>query len=358
MQRSLINHPWLILFINCFIFLFFTGCNQTTQTATATSTEIVLPATATHTAVPSETPQPPLVVLYAPSSSDPVLTESLQNLLSDRSAQAGLRFQVLHTLSETDFLAQTVRVIFALPPDPGIVALAAANTQTQFVAIGIPGIQPSGNINLVGASINRPDQAGFLAGVMAAVTTQDFRAAVIYPAEAAVGKAARRGFSKGVSFYCGLCQPVHPPYPPTNYPLFYELPASASQTDWDAAIEYFTVWQAQTVYITPDLVDPDLDDYLAKAGFEIIDQEIPAEDIKGQWIASLGAGDPIQAISTHWEDFLSGNGGLSIELPLSIAYVNESFLSPGKLQYINDVLSDLQQDFIDTGVDPVTGEWR
>jgi len=358
MARFYHNRLILIFIFSLFVFLVLTGCNQVTTTATTTPTEIVLPPTATYTVTPSETPQPPLVVLFAPSSSDSTLTASLENLLSERAAQAGLRFQTLQQLSETDFSAQIIQTVFALPPDPGIVTLAAANTQTQFVAIGIPGIQPSGNINIIGASTNRPDQAGFLAGVTAAVITDDFRVAVIYPPETAVGKAARRGFSKGVSYYCGLCQPVHPPYPPSNYPLFYELPASASQADWDAAIAYFKTWQAQTVYITPDLTEPDLDDYFAQAGFKIINQEIPSDNVKGQWIASLGAGDPLQAIDAHWEDFISGNGGLSIQLPISIAYINDTIVSAGKLQFINHVLLDLEQDFIDTGVDPVSGEWR
>lgn len=358
MQRLLRNHLWLILIIAQVFILFISGCHQTTQTPTATATEIVLPPTATQTTSPTATPEPPLVVLLASPSSDATLTEKLQNLLSERAAQAGYRFQIMQAISQEDFASQTILAVFALPTDPGIVTLAANNTQTQFIAIGIPDIQPSGNINLVGSVTNRPDQVGFLAGVIAAVTTEDFRAGVIYTAESVVGKAARRGYAKGMSFYCGLCQPVHPPYPPSNYPLFYELPGSASQTDWDAAIEYFKVWQVQSVFITPDLSDPDLDDYFANAGLKIINQEIPVDSQESQWIATLGAGDPIQAINSHWDEFLSGNGGLSIELPLSITFVNETMISPGKLQFINNVLSDLEEDFIDTGVDPATGEWR
>jgi hypothetical protein len=338
--------------------LFLASCTRTPLTATPTSTELVMTPTPTQTAVPSETPQPALVVLLAPPSSDSVLAESLQTTLTDLTAQAGLRFQVLQTLSEADLSAQDVQVVFALPPDPGLGVIAAAAPQTQFVGIGINGLQPGGNISVIGSSSSRPDQAGFLAGVIGAVTTTDFRVGVIYPAETAVGKAARRGFSKGVSYFCGLCQPVHPPYPPSNFPLFYELPVSSSQSDWEAAVVYFNEWQAKTVYITPDLTDPGLSEYLANAGFMIINHESPGDNLKDRWIASIGGGDPIQSIESHWADFLSGKGGLSIELSLGLSYANETIISPGKRQFFDTVLSDLQGDFIDTGVDPVTGEWR
>ncbi|MBN1537076.1 MAG: hypothetical protein JW908_10125 [Anaerolineales bacterium] len=358
MRRTQRKYPWLINIFCIFVFLLLTGCDPITQTATATSTEIVLPPTATSTIAPSETPQPPWVVLLAPSGADAALIEDLQILLEDRAAQAGFRFEVVQTLSPDDFFTQDIKVVFVLPPDPGVSILAAAAKQTQFVAIGVAGLQASGNINLIASSSSRPDKAGFLAGVVAAVTTDDFRVGVIYPAETAVGKAARRGFSNGVTYFCGFCQPVHPPYPASNYPLFYELPVPASEMDWDAAIEYFNIWQAKTIYITPDLDDLQLGNYLAQAGFRIISQSKPGEDIKDKWTASIGAGDVVQIIDTHWQEFLSGDGGLSIEFPLGITNVNENVISPGKLQYIDIVISDLKDDFIDTGVDPTTGEWR
>ncbi len=338
--------------------LFLASCTRSTPPATPTTIVLAPSPTPTQTVVPTETPQPALVVLFAPPSSDAALTENLKNKLTDLTAQAGLRFQVMQSLSEADFTAQEIKLVFALPPDPGLGVIAAAAPQTQFIAIGITGLQPGQNISIIGSTSSRPDQAGFLAGVIGAVTTNDFRVGVIYPAETAVGKAARRGFSKGVSYFCGLCQPVHPPFPPSNYPLFYELPVSSGQTDWEAAVAYFNEWQAKTIYITPDLTDPALSEYLANTGFMIINHEIPGEAMKDRWVASIGGGDPVQAIESHWADFLSGKGGLSIELPLGLSYVNETLITPGKRQFFNTVLSDLLSDFLDTGVDPVTGEWR
>lgn len=336
----------------------FVSCNSSINTPDVTPTEIIASPTITPTITPTQTPQPPLVVLIAPPSSDPVLVDNLQSLLSELATQAGLQFNLTQTFTATDFSTNDIRIVFSLPPDPGIAEMAAAAPNTQFVAIGIPGLQASSNISLISTSVSRPDQAGFLAGIIAATTTDDFRVGVIYPSETALGKAARRGFSKGVSFYCGLCQPVNPPYPLSNYPLFYELPAAAVQLDWDAAIVYFNEWQVKTIYITPDLTDIGLSEYLAKADFQIISHGTPANSLQDKWTASIGTGDALQMVQSHWEDFLSGKGGFTIEAPIEISFANESRLSPGKRHFIDGILSDLSDGYIDTGVDPVTGEWK
>lgn len=351
------HFQWLfiIILVNSILLA---SCNHSTQTPTTPPTEYILQPTQTQTLTPTETPQPPLVVLLAPPSSDSTLVEQLQALVAELAAHSNLRFEVLQTISVSDFNNQDIELAFILPPDPGIGELAAAMPHTQFVAVGIPGLQAGANISLIGSSISRSDQAGFLAGIIAATTTNDFRVGVIYLADTALGKAARRGFSKGVSFYCGLCQPVNPPYPPAAYPLFYELPASAAQPDWDASIAYFKEWQAATIYVTPDLIDTGLDEYLAQAGFQIISHNLPSGSAKDRWTASIGAGDTIQAIRSHWQEFISVEGGLSFESPVGIAYINESQISPGKQHFIDSILSDLLDGYIDTGVDPATGEWR
>lgn len=355
-MRNIIHARFILVIFGILVAgIFLASCNLSPQTPTITPTEIVILPTVTQTAAPTETPQPPLVVLLAPISSDQNLADHLKTLLSELATQADLRFQVEQTLSADDFNANDIKVIFVLPPDPGVSAMAAESPQTQFVAVGISGLQSGANINLVGSSTSRPDQVGFMAGIIAATTTKDFRVGVIYPAETALGKAARRGFSKGVSFYCGMCQPVHPPYPPSNYPIFYELPSSAAQSDWDAAVAYFNDWMVETIYITPDLSDPGLGEYLAKAGFHIIDHG-SSGGVQDQWTASIGAGDIIQVIRTHWQDFISGHGGLTIEMPFTVNY--SSRVSPGKQHFIDLILSDLLDGFIDTGVDPVSGEWR
>ncbi len=139
----------------------------------------------------------------------------------------------------------------ALPPDPGIANLAAANPQAQFLAVGIPGVTVTSNLSQIGSDGERPDQQGFLAGYLAAVITPDWRVGVISQSDSPAGKAAQNGFTNGVIFYCGLCRPSYPPF--IQYPILVDL---AAGTDPQAAVDSLVSNAVKTVYVSPAVEDP------------------------------------------------------------------------------------------------------
>ena len=56
---------------------------------------------------------------------DKATSDLYQKTVYDLTQQSGMHFQVLNTLAPKDMPAG-VKVVIALPPDPGIAALAAA----------------------------------------------------------------------------------------------------------------------------------------------------------------------------------------------------------------------------------------
>jgi hypothetical protein len=60
------------------------------------------------------------------------------------------------------------------------------------------------------------------------------------------------------------------------------------------------------------------------------------------------------------EGLLSGNirGGSALMVPLQFANINPNLFTPGKQNLAEQVLTDLQEGFIDTSVDLTTGENR
>ena len=81
----------------------------------------------------------------------------------DLTQTSGMRFQVRNTLSTAELAEPGLQVVVALPPDPGIAALAAAAPQVQFLAINIPEVAAGGNISVLGGNA-QTDVAAFLAG--------------------------------------------------------------------------------------------------------------------------------------------------------------------------------------------------
>ncbi len=312
----------------------------------------VLPAV-TEAVVATSTPTPSSaqVVLIALPGSDPDTTTALQNTLSELAAQNNLSFEMVTDLSSPTFGLET-RLVAALPPDPGIANLAAANPQVQFLAVGIPDVQIADNISLIGSGGERLDQQGFLAGYLASVITQDWRVGVISQSDSPAGNAARNGFTNGVIFFCGLCRPAYPPF--IQYPIVVDLPAGA---DPQAAVDTLVSNAVKTVYVFPGAQSEALLNLLAQAGLQIIASGAPTPQIANQWVAGISM-DQMGAVRQVWPRLLAGEGGLNLSTPLALVERNEALFSPGRQRLVDKILTDLLAGFVDSGVDPQTGEMR
>lgn len=324
------------------------SATETPQPVTSTPT-----LQATDTPLPSPTPEPRLVLL-APEGADPAGIGEVEKLARELAAGEGLKLEVKQALTSAD-LTSDVRVVIALPPDPGLAAMAAAVPQTHFVALGIPGLQPGGNLAVVDPGSRQADQEGFLAGYLASVLTPDWRVGVISTADSPDGKSARLGFTNGVIFYCGLCRPAYPPF--VQYPIAYDLPAGAGQAELQAAADAMISQAVTTVYVAPSASDPFLLDYLAQAGVNLIGGSAPPESVKEHWIATIQP-DLLAGLQQAWEQWTSGAAPAAQSLPVAVVDRNEALFSVGRQRLVDQIAQELTAGLIDTGVDPTTGEAR
>jgi hypothetical protein len=349
---------FLIFLWLSFLVIFLGSCKAVSPSSQPVTTPSPGQLPATLAIVPSETPeviptetQPsPLAILLAPTGSDPAQAEALHLGLAEAISQAGLRWEVSTGL---DLLEPGLRLVIAIPPDPGVADLASAAPQVQFLAVGIPGLEPSANLSLIGGN-DRYDQQGFMAGVIAAMITPDWRVGAISLADTAAGKAARNGFMNGAVYFCGLCRAYHGPI--FAYPLYVEVPSGASQAEWQAAVDALVGKAVQTVYVFPGAGEPGMWEALAGAGMNIISSGTPPENLRLQWVVSLD-GDPIPLILEHLPDLLEGKG-FAASMPVVVREVNPALFSPGRQALAEKIKNDLLSGAIDTGVDPQTGENR
>lgn len=323
-------------------------------TETSASDSAPINPTVTETLSPTVTSSPSMALLLAPPGSDPVLVADLETILVELAQADGLEFQVVSNISPKT-LDDNVRVVVVLPPDPGLREMSAASPQTQFLSVGIVGIEPGKNLSVIGAQGDRPDQQGFIAGYLAAVITPQWRVGVISTGETGPGRAASQAFSNGVVFFCGLCRPSVPPF--FEYPTFYDLPTTAGQTDRQLAVDFLVKNGVQTVYVYPDVSDPALLKSLAEADLVLIGGGPPPDTIKHQWAASIGP-DWLTPVREAWPQVVSGNGGFSMPVILVISEQNPDLFSPGRQRLVESTLSEMLAGYIDTGVDPLTGEPR
>lgn len=310
------------------------------------------------TPLPSASPSPtltaPLAILLAPPGSDAVLETSLSIGLQAALAEAGLRWEVRRSLNVAE-MTSDVRLVVVISPDPGWAGLLAAAPQTQFLAVGLPGLQPGANLSLIGATGYRPDRAGFIAGMTAAVVTPDWRVAVVGPADLPADRAARNGFLNGAVYVCGLCLPYFGPS--VDYPISVELSPQADSAAIQAAIQQLQNQAVKTVYLPPAITEIQFIEALAQAGFNIIGSYGAPMELFDHWIAAVEP-DPVSAALEMLPRLLAGEGGLSREMPYTLMDVNPNLLSEGRRLYVEELIAEVMAGYLDTGIDPLTGDPR
>lgn len=293
------------------------------------------------------TPTVPLAVLVIPADLDAETSNLYQSTVYDLAQASGFRFQVLNSLTPEE-IEPGLQVVIALPPDPGIAALADAAPDAQILAINIPGVSPGGNISVLSGG-GQSDVAAFLAGYTAALTTDDYRIGMMIPKDNPEAIRALNAFANGRKFYCGICRPIY--FSQWSYPQYIEIPPDEDQANYDAYADILILqYDVGTIYLYPDIAIPELYNYIGTTGTSMIGTISPEGQPAG-WMMTIQP-DVIQAIQNAWPDLVSGKGGITVQSPLGLSDIDPSLLSPGKQRLVEETLRDLQAGRINTGAGP------
>lgn len=311
---------------------------------------------------PSQTPRPtagptptmpaPLAILVIPADLNEETSKAYQAAVYDLSQSAGLRFQVRNTLSVEDLAYEpNLKVVIALPPDPGFAELSAAAPQAQFLAINIPGITQGGNISVLGGEGIRTDQQAFMAGFISALVTEDFfQVGAILSKDSPESSVIQTAFETGRTYYCGICRPIGW-YNPFEYPAFVSIPQDAKTIEYPAYADVLILQKkVNTVFIQSGLDTPELLEYLTTVGVLMIGTKTPHKSLSS-WVVTLQP-NYLKAMISAWPALVEGRGGTAFPAPLTFTDVNDEIFSPGKQKLAEQVMQDLFNGYIFTGVEP------
>lgn len=333
----------IILLVVLAMLLTACGSNEPVPTNTPVPTDTpVIPPTMTAT------PTVPLAVLVLPTDLDAETSNLYQKTVYDLAQASGFRFQVRNILTAADLVEPGLQIVIALPPDPGIVALAAAAPQVQFLAINIPGVAAGGNVSVLGGN-SQSEIAAFLAGYTAALITDDYRIGMIIPKDNADALRALNAYANGRTFHCGICRPFY--YLNWSFPQYIEIPADQDKDTYDSYADILMLqYKVRTIYLYPDIAIPELYNYIGTTGVYMIGTITPEQRPAG-WVMTIQP-DIIKAIQNAWPQLIAGQGGISVQSPLGLSDVDPNLLSPGRQRLVQQVLDDLQAGRIDIGSTP------
>ncbi len=328
------------------------ACSSLAVSDVPTNTPLDQVAHTTTPTVPAvHTPTATIGTIYliiAPDT-DPTVEAKLQPYLQEVAVSQGLRFQIRSEVSQAELTTAPLVVIVA--PYPNLPELVSANPLTHFLAIDFSDVEPGSNLSIIKTDTVPTDQIGFIAGFMSATISDDWRVAVITEVDSDSGEMIRIGFMNGVYYMCGLCRPVYPPFPSAGYPLYIELSQDSGQADWESTANYLEVWGVQTVYIQPTVASRGLYSVLVEAGINIIGSTNVPQEFADNWVASLRYADPIDTVPELVPELIANPEGYVTQLPLLITDVNPTWLSPGRQQSVEEMMKDLFDGFIGTGVE-------
>jgi hypothetical protein len=307
------------------------------------------------TPVPTQTPEPPptaiptpstpLAILVLPEEMDKFSSDLYQKTVYDLAQESGVRFQVRNFLTPEDIADPNLKVVIALPPDPGVASYAAAAPNVQFLAVNIPDIPAGGNVSSL-APDTQVDLPAFLAGYTLALLVDEYHLGMLIPKDNPDAQRAFAAFANGMKYYCGLCTGIY--FSPVTYPTVLEIPADEDTARYGGyANVLINDRKVDALYIYPTLANPDFLTYVGTQGVLMVGTSMP-DQRPGGWVMTVRP-DTVKAIQTAWPQLIAGQGGINVQSPLGIADVDPGILTPGKLRLVQEMLEALLAGRIRTG---------
>jgi hypothetical protein len=338
------SKPSLTLSLVSLALLILAGCSGPSATPEASLTP-----------QPTASPTPgfPHAILLLPADMPAAQYDQYQTIVYDLAQASGLGFKTLNTLTPADlpFEGSALKIVVALPPDPGLAALAAAAPAVQFLAVGIPDLPSAPNLTSVGAGGIPLDQEAFLAGYIAGMLTSDneFRVGMI-ALDDEQGALAKLAFYNGYHFFCSLCTNPYFTWGSYRYPVSQMMPTDTPESQYTSNADVLPRYLVKAAFIAPEVANADLVGYMSSFGIPLIGESLPEGVDASQWAVSIKP-DLISALQEIFPQVLAGNGGMIIATPLHLTDVNTDLLSEGKLRLAQEVLQGLQDGTINTGVE-------
>lgn len=333
--------PIRILCLTGALFLVLAACG----TANPNPTQPALNPTAPPPTIePSPTPTalPALVYLQTDPAAEGLSIAPLAQTISDLAAANGLRFQ---QGAVDDPIPTEASLIFTTAGATGVGELLNQNPQATVVAAAGQPLEAADRLIILGPSGIPFDRAAFVAGYLGALLIPDHRTGMIDQNGASQPDLPRQAYRNGQQYYCGLCRPAYPPF--TDYPNFTQLAEGASGQDLAMAIAGLEQQGVRSILLPPLPASSDLWAGLSANDLILIAPIQPPEGISAVDLVIRPA--PELAIQQHWTDILDGTVDSPLDIPITIVSMNESQISPARLQLAEEVLQDVNSGFIRVG---------
>jgi hypothetical protein len=236
-----------------------------------------------------------------------------------------------------------LRSVLAVAPDAGSIGPVLEMSGLAVVVVDPGGMTAGGNLSTIGGSIRR-DQAGFLAGALAGLSSESGWVGRIDETGGAESAIYQMSFLHGLRFGCPRCQMV-------------------SLAAGEATLDRFRSEGVDVVWAVPGPAADAALAPLAEGGMWIVWAEVPPLGILESRIAGGVGFAPEVLVRQALDSILAGDAGRDWPYDvasggLGLAGLNNDAVSPGRQRLLREAEQALATGALDPGVDPQTGEER
>jgi hypothetical protein len=291
------------------------------------ATEEIQAATATQTANQA--------VFFAPDLPS-AQSQEIQGILQSYAAENALDFTQIDSLVIENL--NRSKIAFIATEDETWLSIANALPETTFiVASSITFTLPQNAIQIQ-TSVS---DIYFTAGYLSAQLADDWRVGAILPSESIEGTTLTDIFSNGTRYFCGLCSPIYAPV--VFFPTVAVINSTADAAAINAAYGEIANNHPNTIFLPSQYLLEDVVVNLRQNGHMLISEmnSDPAKDA----LMDVGLGFDIANALNEILESKIGAGTAQIKAPILVQDYG-SFLSAGKIDYLNIMLSDLSAGFI------------
>lgn len=338
--------------ISLLILLGMASCTPETptgETPLPVETEATPPALEETPATPSPTSslEAPVIILTAGERADPWTVKRVQTILEDLAPESNLGLVVQEGLA-LETLSPNVRVVVGISLDGDPAALAGANPSAAFVFVNQEGASPGGNLSLIGDPPIDQQRQSFMSGYLAALVSSDYKVAGLIPADHDLSECMADAFVIGVEFYCGVCNPLYPPF--QNFPQWEFLTTENAGEGFQPVVDTFIANGVEILYMQNDLASPEMLTYLADNSIKVVGDETP-DTVRNNWVGTVTR-DPGPGLIELWPDLLAGTAGVQVPSAITLTDTGAGLISEGRLRMFEEMADDLEDGLVSPEIVP------
>lgn len=309
------------------------------ETQTPTGTPIL------HEATPTETLSK--VILVLGDGVDPFIATNTQETLEVLVSDESLTLDVVNTLSP-EMVSANVKMVVGVGPNLDLNNLATNSPDKAFVAINNPNATPTKNLAVIGDPVVEQAQQAFMAGYLAALISSDYKVGALVPADMDGSDLILESFVNGARFFCGICQPKHPPY--NAFPRWETLALENTNSGFQPPIDTLVSSGVEVLYLPEPLNSPDVLTYLDDQGVNVVGDSKP-DIVRNNWVGTITI-NPGSVLVDLWPELMMGPVNVQIPAPIILIDTEAGLVSEGRFRLYEEMLADLEAGLISPQTTP------